>query len=423
MAGAAPCQRIGAQQQAVADFVAALLGPLQPLLADPEVSEVLVNGPSRVFVERAGRLESVDARFGSEAEMMSCLRAVAQSLGKPLSSEHPILEGHLPDGSRLSALLPPLSPAGPCMAIRRHRLTTLRIEDWVASGSLTEQSLAYLQRAAETGQNVLVSGGTGTGKTSLLRCIASLIPGGQRVVTIEDARELHLQLDHVLALEARAADARGKGRVTIGELFVATLRLRPDRIVIGELRGREALDLIQAMTSGHGGCLSTVHASSPLDALRRVETLALMSGVELPLSALRSQVASAVDVIVQVARSPDGTRGVSSIAELQPLDAEGNYAVRPIFERVAGRLCALGPAVGATGPALPATGPAVAAREPAPAEEGRLRSEAQGELSPDADVTPVVDGRLAQDLDAAFRALEDEVHGAARGGEPHGSPR
>lgn len=396
------------QRRAVADFVANFLGPLQPLLCDATVSEVLVNGPERVFVERAGRLEPVNARFGSEAEMMSFLRAVAQYLGKPLSAEHPILEGHLPDGSRLSALLPPLSHVGPCLAIRRHRSSTLSIEQLVTGGALTRESVDYLRMAAEAGRNVLVSGGTGTGKTSLLRCLASLIPAGQRVVTIEDARELHLDLDHVLALEARAPDARGKGRVTIGDLFVATLRLRPDRIVIGELRGREALDLIQAMTSGHGGCLSTVHASSPLGALRRVETMALMSGVELPLPALRSQIASAVDVIVQVARDAQGFRAVHAIAEVMPLDRMGGYAVAPVFERLAGELRVIAPEEGA--------GQRRSEDGAFPLRRVQEAALPRGESWQDLDVTPLMDERLAEDLDAAFRALDKEVQGEVRRG-------
>ena len=303
----------------------------------------MINGHDEIFVERKGALERSQARFESRAELLSALRSVAQYLGRPFDDLHPILEGHLPDGSRLEAVLDPLAVGGPCVAIRRHRLDTLSLKQLVEWGSLSETAVERLRKYALGSKNVLVSGGTGTGKTSLLRCIASLIPRELRVVTIEDARELHLKLDHVVALESRPADARGRGAVTIADLFKASLRLRPDRIVIGELRGGEALDLIQAMTSGHGGCLSTVHASTPGDALRRVETMALFRGLELPLVALRSQIASGVDVIVQVERSVRGERFVSEIAEVCALDQQGQYRIKTVMKRNEnGRLCETG---------------------------------------------------------------------------------
>jgi pilus assembly protein CpaF len=222
---------------------------------------------------------------------------------------------------------------GPCVAIRRHRLDSLTFDQLVEWGAITSQALSLVEVCVQSKKNILVSGGTGSGKTSLLRCVASLIPRQERIVTIEDARELHLSQEHVVQLESRPAGPDGQGRVTIGDLFVATLRLRPDRIVIGELRGGEALDLVQAMTSGHGGCLSTIHASSPDDALRRLETLALFRGIELPLVALRAQVASAVDIIVQVERCADGRRWVERISEVGPLDGKGNYRTRALCER------------------------------------------------------------------------------------------
>jgi pilus assembly protein CpaF len=320
----------------LAQFVEGFFSPIGAALCDPSVSEVLVNGPSEIFVERGGRLEKTELCFDSQAQLERALRAVAQFLGRELSEKSPILEGRLPDGSRLQAILSPLSAGGPCVAIRRHKKESLSIGRLVELGSMTLVEKALLERLVHHKKNILVSGGTGSGKTSLLRCVASLIPTEERIVMIEDARELQLSHPHVVSLEARPADVRGRGAVSIGDLFVATLRLRPDRIVIGELRGGEALDLIQAMTSGHGGCLSTVHASSPLDALRRLETMALYRGVDLPLVALRSQIASAVDVIVQIERCSDGRRQLKSIAQVRPLDETGGYQVKKLTERTEG---------------------------------------------------------------------------------------
>lgn len=315
------------------EFVEGFFSPLALHFADPSVSEVLINGPFEVHVERKGQLYRVPETFSSERQLLSALRAVAQYLERPFDDRHPILEGRLPDGSRLQALLPPLVKGGPCVAIRRHRLDSLTFEQLLEWGAISRHALGLVESCVQTKKNILVSGGTGSGKTSLLRCVASLIPAAERIVTIEDARELFLRQDHVVALESRPPDPDGRGRVTIGDLFIATLRLRPDRIVIGELRGGEALDLIQAMTSGHGGCISTIHASSPEDALRRLETLALFRGIELPLVALRAQVASAVDIILQVERRSNGQRWVSAISEVGPLDGNGSYQTRKLFER------------------------------------------------------------------------------------------
>lgn len=324
-------------RQVFADFVEGFLAPIREDLHDPGVSEVLINGAETVFVERSGRLERSTSRFAGRGELLSALRAVAQFLGRPFDALHPILEGRLPDGSRLQAVLDPVASEGPCVAIRRHRMDSLSWEKLIELEALDARALEVLQRCSDERLNLLVAGGTGSGKTSLLRCIASLVPDAERIVCLEDSRELHLTQAHVVSLEAHPADEKGRGGIKISDLFHATLRLRPDRIVIGELRGGEALDLIQAMTSGHGGCLSTLHASSPLDALRRLETMALYRGLELPLVALRSQIASAVDVIVQVERCNDGRRWLRSISRVLPLDAEGGYRVRGILERHRGR--------------------------------------------------------------------------------------
>jgi pilus assembly protein CpaF len=308
-----------------AQAIAGLLAPLAAHFEDATVSEILVNGPHEVYVERRGRLEPSPARFDSAGALLSALRAVAQFAGRPLDREHPILEAHLPDGSRLEAILPPVAPRGPSVAIRRFQKSTLSMSHLVELGSVSHEAAELLERLVVEKKNVLVSGGTGSGKTSLLRCLAAFVRPEERLVVIEDARELELEQPHVVGLEARPADERGRGAVSIRDLFKATLRMRPDRIVIGELRGGEALELIQAMTSGHGGCLSTIHASHPQDAMRRLETLALMSDVQLPLLALRAQIASAIDVIVQTSRLANGRRGVTHIAEVCPLDEQGQY--------------------------------------------------------------------------------------------------
>ncbi len=305
--------------------IAGLLAPLAAHFEDAAVSEILVNGPHEVYVERRGRLEPSTARFDSAGALLSALRAVAQFAGRPLDREHPILEAHLPDGSRLEAILPPIAPSGPSVAIRRFQKGTLSMSQLVDLGSVSPETAKLLEHLVREKKNVLVSGGTGSGKTSLLRCLAACAEPEERLVVIEDARELELEQPHVVSLEARPADERGRGAVSIRDLFKATLRMRPDRIVIGELRGGEALELLQAMTSGHGGCLSTIHASHPLDALRRLETLALMNDLQLPLLALRAQVASAIDVIVQTSRLADGRRGVTHVAEVCLLDEHGQY--------------------------------------------------------------------------------------------------
>jgi pilus assembly protein CpaF len=307
------------------------LEPILSYLDDPSVSEVMINGHEHIYVERRGQLSRVDARFASQEALLSALRNIAQFVGRPLDAYHPILEGRLPDGSRIEALLPPISPDGPSVAIRRFSKDTLTIEKLLAFGSLTPDASQLLSALVAAKQNILVSGGTGSGKTSLLNCLSSFIPESDRVVVIEDARELQLQQAHVVQLEGRPADARGKGQITIRDLFKATLRMRPDRIVVGEIRGGEALELIQAMTSGHGGCMSTVHASYPKDALSRLETMALMSSVELPLAALRSQIGSAIDVIVQVGRVRDGSRRLTHITEVLGCDEHNQYQLQDLF--------------------------------------------------------------------------------------------
>lgn len=309
----------------------AFFAPIGACLDDPSVSEILINGPCTIYVERGGRLTRVDARFPSADALLAALRNVAQYVGRPFDGEHPILEGRLPDGSRIEAVLPPIAADGPAVAIRRFCKDTLTMGKLLELGSLTEDAARTLGVLVAAKQNVLVSGGTGSGKTSLLNCLSSFIPESERVIVLEDARELSLQQPHVLQLEARPADVRGKGRIGIRELLRASLRLRPDRIVLGEIRGGEALDLIQAMTSGHDGCLSTIHASSPRDALARLETLAAMSELELPLAALRAQIGSAVDIVVQTSRGAGGRRRVTHISELIGATDPAGPRLRDLF--------------------------------------------------------------------------------------------
>jgi len=307
------------------------LAPVAPFLDDESVTEIAINSPSEIFIERRGQLSRTDAKFDSGDSLLSALRIIAQYVGRPLDEQHPILEARMPDGSRVEALLPPVAPDGPAVSIRRFSKERLTLAKLLTFGALSQDAADTLKALIECKQNVVIAGGTGSGKTSMLNALSALIPDGERVIVIEDARELQLQREHVVQLEARPPDARGKGAITIRDLFKASLRMRPDRIVLGEIRGGESLDLIQAMTSGHGGCLTTVHATYPIDTLNRLETLALMGGVELPLSALRAQLASAVDIIVQTARMRDGRRRVTHISEVLGVDTNHSYRLNDLF--------------------------------------------------------------------------------------------
>jgi len=314
--------------------VLAHFAPIRAFLEDPSVSEVMINGPNQIYIERKGRLELVNARFSNKEALMSALRNVSQYIGKLIDEEHPILEGRLPDGSRLEAVMPPANPDGPCVAIRRFFRETLTIERLIEFGSLSPLAAQALEAFVIAKINLVVAGGTGSGKTSLLNALSGLIPASERVIAIEDSRELQLQQAHVVQLEARPADPRGRGAVSIRDLFRATLRLRPDRVIVGEIRGGEALDIVQAMTSGHGGCMGTLHASYPRDTMNRLETMALMNDIGLPLSALRAQIGSGLQLIVQVARLQDGSRQVTHITEVAGYDSSAqSYRLRDLFVR------------------------------------------------------------------------------------------
>ncbi len=308
------------------------LAPILPYLDDASVTEVMINGHDRIYIERGGRVHRTPSRFASEEALTAALRALAQYAGRTFGPERPILEARLPDGSRVEAILPPAAESVH-VAIRRFSKETLSMERLVGFGSLSQDAADLLAILVACKQNIVVAGGTGSGKTSFLNALSFYTAEEERIVVIEDNRELQLQRPHVVQLEAQAADARGKGQVTIRDLFRATLRMRPDRIVVGEIRGGEALDLVQAMTSGHGGCLTTVHASHPRDAVGRIETCALMSDVEMPLSALRFQIASALDILVHTTRMADGSRAVSHVSELASYDPQRGFEVRDLFVR------------------------------------------------------------------------------------------
>ncbi|MDH3591357.1 MAG: CpaF family protein [Planctomycetota bacterium] len=307
------------------------LAPIQDLLDDESVSEVMINGPDTIYVERAGKIQPVPNKFQGHDALFACARNVAQFSGKRVEPTTPRFDARLPDGSRVHVVLPPVARDGVSIAIRKFSISTITLDKLIEWGSLNEESVELLRLAVILGKNIVVSGGTGSGKTALLNALSGAIPSGERILVMEDTSELQLQQEHVVRLEARAADRYGRGQVTIRDLLHSALRLRPDRVIVGECRGGEALDMIQAMNTGHDGSMTTVHANSPIDALSRVETLALMSGVEIPLVPLRAQVASAVDLIVQPDRLPDGSRKVTAIADVMPLDEHGRYVVAPLM--------------------------------------------------------------------------------------------
>nr|WP_256837636.1 CpaF family protein [Ornithinimicrobium sp. HY1745] len=297
-------------------------GPLQRLLDEAEVTEIMVNGPSQVFVERAGRLHRTDAKFSSEDHLRRVIERIVSKVGRRIDESSPLVDARLEDGSRVNAIIPPLAFSGSSLTIRKFGAQPLKTADLLEKQTLTQPLVTLLQAGVEAKLNILVSGGTGTGKTTLLNVLSSFIPGDERIVTIEDAVELQLQQDHVVRLEGRPANIEGRGAVTIRDLVRNSLRMRPDRIIVGEVRGGESLDMLQAMNTGHDGSLSTLHANTPRDAISRLETMVLMAGMDLPLRAIREQVASAVDLIVHLTRLRDGTRRVTHVTEVQGMEGD-----------------------------------------------------------------------------------------------------
>ena len=298
------------------------LGPLEPLLADPSVNDVLVNGHDDVWVERRGKLEKTVARFKDDAHLMRIIDKIVSAVGRRIDESNPMVDARLADGSRVNVIVPPLALDGPTLSIRRFAADPFTAEDLISFGSVTQQVMDLMRGVVRARLNVLISGGTGAGKTTFLNVLSSFIPNNERIVTIEDAAELQLKQDHLVRLETRPANIEGKGRVTQRDLVVNSLRMRPDRIVVGEVRSAEALDMLQAMNTGHDGSLTTVHANSPRDALMRVETMVAMTGIEIPQRAVRQQIASAIDVVVQVARLSDGKRRLVNVQEITGMEGE-----------------------------------------------------------------------------------------------------
>jgi pilus assembly protein CpaF len=298
------------------------LGPIEPFLADPTVTEVMVNGTARLYVERSGVIEQTQARFISEEHLRRVIDRIVTQVGRRVDEASPMVDARLLDGSRVNAIVPPLSLDGSILTIRKFATDPFRADDLVAMGTMTPQVSSVLMAAVAGGLNILVSGGTGTGKTTLLNVLSSFVPHEERIVTIEDAVELQLHQDHIIRLEARPANIEGHGEVTIRDLVRNSLRMRPDRIIVGEVRGAEALDMLQAMNTGHDGSLSTVHANSPRDALSRVETMVLMAGFDLPSRAIREQIASALNLVVHIERLRDGRRIVANVTEVLGMEGE-----------------------------------------------------------------------------------------------------
>jgi pilus assembly protein CpaF len=298
------------------------LGALEPLLQDATVDDVLVNGCSDVWVERSGRLEKTVARFKDDSHLMRIIDKIVAGVGRRVDESTPMVDARLADGSRVNVIIPPLALDGPMMSIRRFATDPFTEDDLVEMGSLTETLVVLLRGIVKARLNVLISGGTGAGKTTLLNVLSKFIPNNERIVTIEDAAELQLKQDHVVRLETRPANLEGKGRIDQRELVINSLRMRPDRIIVGEVRGPEALDMLQAMNTGHDGSLTTVHANAPRDALSRIENMVAMTGLEIPQRALRQQITSAIDVVVQIARLADGRRRLVSLQEIAGMEGD-----------------------------------------------------------------------------------------------------
>lgn len=307
-----------------ADLYAEIIGygPIQSLLDDPEVSEVMVNAPDQIYVEIKGKLVLTDVQFASDQQILQVIDKIVAPLGRRIDEGSPMVDARLPDGSRVNAIIPPLALKGPSLTIRKFARKPITIENLVEWGTLTKAMALFLEGCVKARLNVVVSGGTGSGKTTTLNVLSSFIPDDERIVTIEDAAELQMRQEHVVSLETRPANIEGKGEISIRHLVKNALRMRPDRIVVGECRGGEALDMLQAMNTGHDGSLTTGHANSPRDMISRLETMVMMSGMELPVKAIREQIASAVDLIVQVSRLKDGTRRLTHVTEVQGMEGD-----------------------------------------------------------------------------------------------------
>ena len=318
-------------QSSLNDYLYLFFEPITDYLKDDDVSEILINGYDQIYIEKAGKLHPIDAHFVSEDALMAAAVNVARAVGRTLNEKYPILDARLPDGSRVSVVIPPVARVGTVVSIRKFRKDALRMKDLIRYASIDEQGATLIETIVQLRKNVMVSGATSSGKTSVLNVLSSFISHDERILVIEDSSELQLQQRHVVGFETRKPDRKGEGEISIRALVKASLRLRPDRLIIGEIRGGEAIDLLQALNTGHSGSMSTIHANTAADSLLRLETCALMSGIDMPLNALRAQVADAIQVVIQTARLSDGSRKITGISEVTGLDERGNYVVHEIY--------------------------------------------------------------------------------------------
>lgn len=297
-------------------------GPIENLLEDQRFSEIMINGPDRIYIENAGKLQLTGLKFRDEQHLMNVIDRIVSNVGRHVDESSPMVDARLPDGSRVNVIIPPLSLIGPVVTIRKFGKKPITAQQLIKFGSLNHNMLAFLEACVRGKLNIVVSGGTGSGKTTLLNVLSSFIPSDERIITIEDAAEVQLKQEHVITLEARPANLEGKGAITIRSLVKNALRMRPDRIIVGEVRSEETLDMLQAMNTGHDGSLTTIHANSPRDSISRIETMVLMAGMELPMKAIRDQISSAIDIIIQQSRLRDGTRKVTSISEIVGMEGD-----------------------------------------------------------------------------------------------------